>query len=170
MKRLYVLFDAECGVCRQAKHWLAVQPAFVPLVFLPLQSADSVFPGIRHLHPEEQLLTVSDAGDIWSGASAWIMVLWALQETREWAQRLSTPALRPFARIVCETVSQNRHLISKWFAQDGAQELVRKLARQEEIAERRRHEMCLREAARAERSRGEEVIAPPALPRGDGRW
>jgi hypothetical protein len=40
------------------------------------------------------------------------MCLYALREYREGSQRLAHPALQPFARRVCETISQNRLLIS----------------------------------------------------------
>jgi hypothetical protein len=58
MKRLYVLFDADCDFFVRCRNWLAQQPAFVPLVFIAFQSdeAQRRFPGIDGLMPEEQLL------------------------------------------------------------------------------------------------------------------
>jgi predicted DCC family thiol-disulfide oxidoreductase YuxK len=154
MKRLYVLYDDQCGLCRWVRDWLSRQATYVPLAFLPLQSAGTVFPGIERLHPEEQLLTVSDTGAVWSGASAWIMVLWAVRATREWSLRLATPALRPFARAVCEGISERRYVISKWLLREETEDLRRKLARDEAEAKRRR-DVCAREAS---------VKMPPALP------
>ena len=130
MKRLTVLYDAECALCRRVRVWLARQPAYVPLVFVPLQSPEIArcFPGIEELRPEEEIVVISDAGDVWRGGSAWITVLWALRDYREWSQRLAHPALIPLARRACSLVSENRHAISRWFAQDTATQLREKLA------------------------------------------
>ena len=91
MKCLYVLFDADCELCVRCRNWLAQQPAFVPLVFMAFQSdeAQRRFPGIDALKPDEQLLVISDEGAVYRGAHAWIMCLWALENYREHAQRLS---------------------------------------------------------------------------------
>lgn len=114
MKCLYVLFDSQCELCRRCRNWLMKQAAFVPLVFIPFQSPDvqKRFPGIDSLNPAEQLLVVSDAGAVYRGASAWIMCLWALQNFREHAQRMSHPLLLPFAKAVCELLSRNRFYLS----------------------------------------------------------
>lgn len=117
MKQLYVLYDAECAMCRRCRVWLGRQPAFVPLIFVPLQSPELAcrFPGIEGLNPSAQLLVVSDDGDVWRGERAWVTVLWALREFREWSQRLANPLLLPFARRACELVSENRSVLSRWF-------------------------------------------------------
>ena len=67
MKSLYVLFDAECALCQRCRQWLARQPAFIRLIFIPLQTPDlsQRFPGIEALKPAEQLLVVSDAGAVY---------------------------------------------------------------------------------------------------------
>ena len=127
MKRLWVLYDAECVLCNRVRKWLGRQPAFVPLAFRPLQSAAAIFPGIAKFHPEEQLVVISDSGEVWQGDAAWIMVLWALRETREWSLRLASPALRPLARAACHLLSQNRYTISRWLGGDSEEELRRKL-------------------------------------------
>jgi predicted DCC family thiol-disulfide oxidoreductase YuxK len=116
MKRLYILYDSTCHFCRRCRTWLDQQPAFVPLVFIPLQSPEVAcrFPGIEALHPEKEIVVISDAGDVWQGGSAWVMCLWALRDYREWAQRLAHPALLPLARRACELVSENRHRLSRW--------------------------------------------------------
>lgn len=121
MKRLYVLYDSTCQLCRACRAWLDRQPTFVPLVFLSLQLPEVArrFPGIEQLHPEEELLVVSDTGDVWRGGSAWVMCLWALQEYREWSERLAHPALLPLARRACQIVSENRHRLSSWLFDPG---------------------------------------------------
>jgi predicted DCC family thiol-disulfide oxidoreductase YuxK len=116
MKRLYVLFDGECSLCGRCREWLARQPALLELVFLSFQSAEVArrFPTIAGLHPEEQLLVVTDEGGVYRGPQAWIMCLYALRDYREWSQRLAHPALLPWARRACELLSENRFRVSRW--------------------------------------------------------
>lgn len=130
MKLLYILYDAKCGLCRKVRIWLDRQPAYVKLRFQPLQSAEleERFPGIAKFSPEEQLVVISDKGSLWRGESAWIVILWALREYREWSQRLATPTLRPFARKVCGLVSENRLGLSRWLGFDRGPEFRRFLA------------------------------------------
>jgi len=117
VKRLYVLYDEECALCEACRHWLIRQEAFIELYFLPYQSPEVAqrFPGLKEwngIDLSEKLVVVSDEGAVYQGQYAWIMCLYALQDYREWAQRLSHPALLPFARRVCEIISRNRLLIS----------------------------------------------------------
>jgi len=130
MKRLYVLYDAECELCRRLRLWLARRASYVPLVFIPFQSPDldTRFPGVTDLHPEQRLIVIADTGELWRGSSAWITVLWALREYREWAQRLAHPALQPFAQRACNLVSENRYSLSRWLMKAGVSELHRELA------------------------------------------
>ena len=130
MKTLYVLYDAKCAFCRRCRAWLGRQPAFVTLAFIPLQSPEVTtrFPGIERFHPDERLVVINDVGEIWHGDGAWIMCLWALREFREWSQRLANPVLRPFARQVCERVSENRHAISHWFGKEPVEQVRARLA------------------------------------------
>jgi predicted DCC family thiol-disulfide oxidoreductase YuxK len=132
MKRLHVLYDGKCDLCRRVRVWLDRQPAFVPLAFLPLQSSEvgRRFPGIEQFRPDEQLIVVSDTGDLWRGESAWITILWALREYREWAARLAHPTLRPFARQACALVSENRHRLSTWLRRASHRDLQDALAAQ----------------------------------------
>ena len=114
MKRLYVLFDAGCELCVRCRNWLIKQPAFVPLVFIAFRSDETQrrFPGLNVLKPGEQLLVISNEGAVYRGAHAWIMCLWALENYREHAQRLTHPALLPLAKAVCELLSRNRFFLS----------------------------------------------------------
>ena len=130
MKTLYVLYDAKCAFCRRCRGWLGQKPAYVKLAFIPLQSPEVTtrFPGIEILHPGERLVVISDGGEVWQDDGAWIMCLWALREFREWSQRLANPVLRPFARQVCERVSENRHAISRWFASEPVERVRARLA------------------------------------------
>ena len=114
MNRLYVLYDASCGVCLHARRWMGRQAALVELEFV---SAGS--PVARTLFPElasatEELTVVSDRGDVWRGTAAWLMCLWALTEYREWSYRLASPGLAPLARQAFELLSKNRRMLSEW--------------------------------------------------------
>jgi predicted DCC family thiol-disulfide oxidoreductase YuxK len=129
MKCLYVLYDSQCELCVRCRNWLIKQAAFVPLVFIALQS-DEVrrrFPGIDALKPDEQLLVISDDGSVYRGARAWIMCLWALRKYREHAQRLSNPVLLPLAQLVCELLSRNRFYLSHVLFRQDAESAARKL-------------------------------------------
>jgi predicted DCC family thiol-disulfide oxidoreductase YuxK len=130
MKRLYILYDSECELCRRCRIWLGRQPAYVPLVFMPLQSPEAGcrFPGLEKLHPEREMVVIGDTGEVWQGGAAWVMCLWALREFREWSLRLGHPALLPLARRLCEVVSANRYKISRWLrASQGLEDLRRNL-------------------------------------------
>ncbi len=132
MKRLYILFDQDCGVCQSCRQWLLRQPAFVELQFTPLQSPEVAerFPGLKEwpeLDLREKLVVISEEGAVYQGQYAWIMCLYALRDYREWAQRLAHPALLPFARRVCELISRNRLLLSR-FLKTPAEELKAQLA------------------------------------------
>ena len=130
MNRLYVLFDARCELCVRCRNWLRNQPAFVPLSFIALQSAEAQqrFPGIDALKPNEQLLVISDEGSVYRGAHAWIMCLWALENYREHAQRLAHPALLPLAKLVCELLSRNRFFLSDVLFRQEPHNTAQKLA------------------------------------------
>ncbi|MCE0483615.1 MAG: DUF393 domain-containing protein [Methylacidiphilales bacterium] len=114
MKRLYVFYDGECGLCRRCREWLAAQPAYLELVFYPFQSeaARKFCPKLETLHPEERLVVLSDKGGIYAGERAWLMCLYALRNYREWAGRLAAPALRPLAQRLCILISHNRFTLS----------------------------------------------------------
>ncbi len=116
MKWLAVIYDDHCGLCSGLRTWLARQPVFVPFRFVPLHAPGLPlrFPGIEVFRPEDKLVVVSDAGVVWRGDNAWIMMLWALREGRELSCRLASPALRPLAKKIVDAVSQNRLRWSGW--------------------------------------------------------
>lgn len=132
MKRLHVLYDQRCSLCQNTRLWIAKQETFFDLCFIPFQSpeVDQLFPGLRHtkgLDLSEKLVAVGDDGAIYQGHHAWIMCLYALKEYRQWAQRLSHPALQPFARRLCDVVAKNRLSLSR-FVKMPDHEMVKSLA------------------------------------------
>ncbi|MGZ3101021.1 thiol-disulfide oxidoreductase DCC family protein [Streptomyces sp. H72] len=100
VRRLTVLYDAECSLCTHVRDWLLRQPRLVPLELVPAGSdqARRRFPGLDHGTSLEEVTVVGDAGQVYRGAAAWIVVLWALREHRPLAHRLATPAGAKLAR------------------------------------------------------------------------
>jgi predicted DCC family thiol-disulfide oxidoreductase YuxK len=110
MRNLTVLYDSKCGLCRRARTWLENEPKLVDLVFVPAASpeAQRLYPSIDPAATLVDMTVVSDEGEVYMGAKAWLMCLWALREYREWSLSLATPQLLPMARKIVEAVSQNR--------------------------------------------------------------
>jgi len=99
MKRLYVFYDGECGLCRRCREWLDSQPAWVELLFHPFPSAEArrLCPDLPRFQPDRQLIVLSDEGAVYAGEDAWLICLYALRDYRAWSEKLATPALRPLA-------------------------------------------------------------------------
>jgi len=115
MKRLYIFYDGECGLCRRCREWLANQSSYLELVFHPFQSGEArrLCPELQRFQPSEQLIVLSDEGGVYAGESAWLMCLYALRDYRDWSQKLATPSLRPLARRICILISHNRLRLSQ---------------------------------------------------------
>ncbi|MEU6545474.1 DCC1-like thiol-disulfide oxidoreductase family protein [Streptomyces sp. NPDC046859] len=93
VRALTVLYDAECSLCAFVRDWLVKQPTWVPLETVPAGSAEARrrFPGLDHRATLDEITVVGDAGQVYRGAAAWIVTLWALRRHRPLAHRLSTP-------------------------------------------------------------------------------
>lgn len=91
VRRLTVLYDAECSLCTFLRDWLVRQPQLVELKLVPAGSEEAGrrFPGLGSTLDE--ITVVGDCGQVYRSAAAWIVVLWALREHRPLAHRLSTP-------------------------------------------------------------------------------
>jgi predicted DCC family thiol-disulfide oxidoreductase YuxK len=131
MRRLYILYDARCGLCSWARRWLARQPAYLDLTFIPAASEQAIrlFPGLSRPGQVEELVVISDDGAVYRDGRAWIMCLYALEDYREWALRLAHPLLLPLARQAFALLSKQRRRVSHWLD----------LASEVEIAETLRH-------------------------------
>ena len=107
---LTVLYDGRCALCRRARAWLDDQPKYVPLDYVVAGSpgARNRFPGLDHDNTLVDLTVVGMNGEVYHGAKAWIMCLWALKKYRGTALRLATPELMPSARRIIAWVSRNR--------------------------------------------------------------
>ncbi|HEV2846758.1 MAG TPA: DCC1-like thiol-disulfide oxidoreductase family protein [Thermoanaerobaculia bacterium] len=107
---LTVLYDGRCALCRRARAWLDDQPKYVPLDYVVAGSPEARrrFPGLDHDNTLVDLTVVGMNGEVYHGAKAWIMCLWALKKYRGTALRLATPELMPSARRIIAWVSRNR--------------------------------------------------------------
>ena len=126
MNLLYVVYDDRCGLCTQLKEWLGRQPAYVPLQLMAAgsEAARDRFPAL----PAGELAVISDSGEMWFGDRAWIIVLWALREYRDWAAKLASPLLLPMARQAFAAISRNRSAFSRWLGLYGESELRHNLS------------------------------------------
>ncbi|MDT0377658.1 DCC1-like thiol-disulfide oxidoreductase family protein [Streptomyces sp. DSM 42041] len=100
VRRLTVLYDAECGLCTYVRGWLARQRQLVPLELVPAGSARARdrFPYLDHATTLAEITVIGDGGQVYRGQSAWIVVLWALAEHRPTAHRLCTTVGAGLAR------------------------------------------------------------------------
>jgi predicted DCC family thiol-disulfide oxidoreductase YuxK len=132
MEMLYVLYDPKCELCERLKDWLLIQKQWLGLSMVPAGSdkAKKMFPDLDQIATCNDLVVISDEGQVYLNNSAWIMALYALEEYRDWACRLAHPLLRPFARQAFETISRNRHAISRWLkgSPESAAAQLRKVA------------------------------------------
>ncbi len=115
MIALTVLYDPTCGLCQRAHGWLAEQRKLVDLIFVPCKSAEARrrFPLLDHDLTAKDLTVIGDRGAVYLGPKAWLMVLWALTQYREWSYRLAAPELLPTTRRVVSLISQHRYQIGR---------------------------------------------------------
>jgi predicted DCC family thiol-disulfide oxidoreductase YuxK len=114
MQYLTVIYDPDCGLCSRIGTWLLTQPKLLGLYTAPQSSLARIYPELAARGLREELIVVSDEGAVYVGDHAWLMCLYALRRYRHWAQRLSRPALLPFARLAFKILSANRYRVSKW--------------------------------------------------------
>lgn len=116
MRTLYVLYDPKCELCLRLKDWLLVQRAWLGLCVVPAGSdeAKKMFPTLDTIASTNDLVVISDEGQVYLNDRAWIMAMFALEEYRDWARRLAHPVLMPLARQAFAAISRNRHALSRW--------------------------------------------------------
>ena len=74
MRHLTVLYDADCGFCERCRRWLENQPKLIPLEFVAGGSPEAVrrFPDLVVPGRAEELIVVSDEGDVYRNDNAWL--------------------------------------------------------------------------------------------------
>ncbi|WP_343244852.1 DCC1-like thiol-disulfide oxidoreductase family protein [Streptomyces sp. SID14478] len=102
VRRLTVLYDAECPLCTFARGWLARQRQLVPLEFVPAGSGEARrrFPAVDHARTLSDITVIGDGGQLYRGPAAWVVCMWALREHRATAHRMATPAGMKVAKQV----------------------------------------------------------------------
>lgn len=129
MKTLYVLYDPKCTLCQRLKDWLLVERSWVGLCLVPAGSekARRMFPALEQIASANDLVVVSDEGQVYLNNNAWIMTLYALVEYKEWARRLAHPLLLPLVRQAFATISRNRYAISRWMSASRPEQIAGEL-------------------------------------------
>jgi predicted DCC family thiol-disulfide oxidoreductase YuxK len=133
MQKLYVLYDPKCELCRRLKDWILVQRSWIGLAVLEAGSdkARRLFPELERIAGKDDLAVISDEGAVYLNDRAWIMVLYAMVEYRDWAARLTHPILMPLARQAFAALSKNRHYLSSWLSQEDPEEIAGELRKVE---------------------------------------
>jgi predicted DCC family thiol-disulfide oxidoreductase YuxK len=118
MQKLYVLYDPKCELCCRLKDWILVQRSWIGLAVVEAGSekAMRLFPELDRIATKDDLAVISDEGAVYLNNRAWIMVLYAMVEYRDWAARLTHPVLMPLARQAFAALSRNRHYLSSWLS------------------------------------------------------
>lgn len=133
MEKLYVLYDPRCELCCRLKNWILVQRSWIGLAVVEAGSAKAkrLFPELDQIAGENDLVVVSDEGSVYLNDRAWIMVLYAMVDYREWASRLTHPLLLPLARQAFAALSKNRHFVSRLMTSENAETIAAGLRRVE---------------------------------------
>lgn len=84
MRKLYVFYDNGCGFCRRCAWWLAQQPQIVRLILRPRQAAmgSPRFGRLLEQAAADEMIAVSDTGEVYRGTNAYLICLWALRRHR----------------------------------------------------------------------------------------
>jgi len=129
MQKLYVLYDPQCELCCRLKGWLLEQRSWIGLEMIPSGSpeAKKMFPELEQIASQNDLALISDEGAVYLNDRAWIMVLYALEEYREWAARLTHPLLMPLVRQAYAALSRNRHSLSRWLSATNPEAIAAEL-------------------------------------------
>ncbi|MGD0507136.1 MAG: DCC1-like thiol-disulfide oxidoreductase family protein [Terriglobales bacterium] len=129
MQKLYVLYDPKCELCCRLKDWLREQPSWIALEVIPAGSeqARQLFPQLEQIASQNDLAVISDEGAVYLNDRAWIMVLYALEEYRDWAARLTHPLLMPLARQAYAALASNRYLLSRWLSSTNPEAIAAEL-------------------------------------------
>ena len=120
MEKLYVLYDPNCALCCRLKDWILVQRSWIGIAVVAAGSekARNLFPELELIATKDDLAVITDEGEVYLNNHAWIMVLYAMVEYRDWAARLTHPLLMPLARQAFAALSRNRQAVSRWLSSE----------------------------------------------------
>ena len=110
VRRLTVLYDADCPLCRRSRDWLAGQAQLVPLVFVAAGSAEAVarYPSLDHGDTLRKITVVGDNGAVYTGERAWLVCLWALRTWRSASIRFSRSGGQSSVRVAARVADRLR--------------------------------------------------------------
>lgn len=115
MKKLTVIFDGDCVLCRHSVRWLAKRQTHVEIETVPALHAETM---AAHGHIPgygDNMVVVADDGRVWVGPpDAYLIVMWAVRGTRALSYLLSAPVLKGLTTMVIRVITRNRHLIGKY--------------------------------------------------------
>ena len=133
MEKLYVLYDPKCELCCRLKNWILVQRSWIGIAVVEQGSekAKRLFPDLDDIAAREDLAVISDEGAVYLNDRAWIMVMYAMVDYRDWAARLTHPLLMPLARQAFAALSKNRHFISSMLSPENTDALAAELRKVE---------------------------------------
>lgn len=118
MRELTVLYDASCGLCVRCRDWMGGQRSFVPMRFVACGSEEARVRYGTVPWLGEELVVVSDEGDVWAGPAALLVCLWALEDWREWSYTLTGSVLTPLVERFFQAVSSRRRSIGAFLWPD----------------------------------------------------
>jgi len=133
VQKLYVLYDPKCELCCRLKNWILIQRSWIGIAVVEAGSekAKRLFPELEQIATKDDLAVISDEGAVYLNDRAWIMVLFAMVEYRDWAARLTHPLLMPLARQAFAALSKNRHSISNWLSTEDPEAIAGELRKVE---------------------------------------
>jgi predicted DCC family thiol-disulfide oxidoreductase YuxK len=133
VQKLYVLYDPKCELCCRLKNWILVQRSWIGIAVVEAGSekAKRLFPELEQIATNDDLAVISDEGAVYLNDRAWIMVLFAMVDYRDWAARLTHPLLMPLARQAFAALSKNRHTISNWLSSEDPEAIAGELRKVE---------------------------------------
>ncbi|VAW79935.1 hypothetical protein MNBD_GAMMA12-2688 [hydrothermal vent metagenome] len=112
IKKITVLYDAECTFCCRSKSWILSQFHRIAIEFIPINSkqSQSRFPDL----PDnlDELVVITDKGNVYYKEKAFVMCLYALSEYYEWSFKLARPAFLPLVRNAYHMLSRYRNVFS----------------------------------------------------------
>jgi predicted DCC family thiol-disulfide oxidoreductase YuxK len=131
--KLFVLYDPKCELCCRLKNWILVQRSWIGIALLEQGSekARRLFPELGRIASNDDLAVISDEGAVYLNDRAWIMVMYAMVEYREWAARLTHPLLMPLARQAFAALSRNRHWLSSMLDSENTEAIASELSKVE---------------------------------------
>jgi len=126
---LTVLYDGHCDFCSRCMIWLQEQQQRIPLEFIPIHSASTKqrYPSLFNKDDADELIVISNQGEVYRKDKAFIMCLFALEEYVEWAFHFSKPAYRPFIRHGYQYLSHFRFSLSKLFSSYEKEDIIKRL-------------------------------------------